>query len=289
MFDVIISVIISGIIYGSVYTLVSLGYTLVYGVGRILNLAHGAFYLITGYMLYYFWRQLKFPLWLSIILPIIITGFIGLLAYLLLIKPMEENEISILIGTFALGFFIEQFIIVNWGGGSRYIFDFFSEARITIFGNDIRYQSMLLIAATILIVTFLSVFIKYSKTGKSIRAVSQDREAAMLSGINADRTILYTFIIASIMVGIAAILHFPGGSLASHLGWPTLTNAFAVVILGGLGSIKGSVLAAYIIGMSRSIVATFIGWEYTGLIPIIIVFIVLIIRPRGLFGKKEVK
>lgn len=289
MLEPIISVMISGIIYGSVYTLVSMGYTLAYGVGKILNLAHGAFYLITGYMLYFFWRTLMLPTIISIILPLIIVTSIGILAYFLLIKPMEENEISVLIGTFALGFFIEQFIIVIWGGGSLYLFDFFSSQRVDILGNDIPWQSILLIIATIVIVIVISLFIKYSKTGKSIRAVSQDREAAMLSGINADRVVLITFVISAFLVGIAAILHFPGGSLASHLGWPTLTNAFAVVILGGLGSIKGSVLAAYILGISRSVVAAFIGWEFTGLIPIIVVFIVLIIRPRGLFGKKEVK
>jgi branched-chain amino acid transport system permease protein len=288
MIEILTSIMIYGIIFGSTYVLISLGYTLVYGVGKILNIAHGAFYLITAYLFYLIRDELFFPFPVAIILSLIITMSIGALTHILLIKPMHENEIAILIVTFALAFFIEQFITFNWGFSMLY-FPPIIPGSTQILGVSVYYRRIFLVIATIIIVVLFMIFIKKSRIGKSIRAVSQDKEAAMLSGINSERIITYTLIISGFLVGIAAILQVPGTSTAPHRGWGILTSAFAVVILGGLGSIKGTVIAAYIIGISESLVGEL--WEYTyaALVPLIIVLIVLIIRPRGLFGKKEVK
>ncbi|MFO7795361.1 MAG: branched-chain amino acid ABC transporter permease [Promethearchaeati archaeon] len=288
MLDIIINVLIFGVIFGSVNALLAMGFTLVYGVGKILNLAHGGFYLITGYLLYILIRELGLSLPIAMIISLILISIIGGVSYILLIKPLQERETTILIVTFALAFFFEQIITLYYGGKGKFL-EPLIPGTIYIFEVGFSAQSAFMIISTLIIVSVLGLFILKSKLGKSIRAVSQDREAAMLSGINADRILLYTVIISAFLVGLAAILRVPGGSIAPFMAWTVLTNAFSVVILGGLGSIKGSFLAAYIIGISQSFVSVVWGSDYSNLIPIIIILIVLLIRPRGLFGKKEVK
>jgi len=288
MLDTILTILIFGTIFASVQALLAMGFTLVYGVGKVLNLAHGGFYIVAGYIIFMFNVELGYPLPIAFIVALIVIMIIGALTYLLLIKELQDNEVSVLIVTFGLAFFFEQFIIVYWGSRPKFVEPLIS-GTVNVLGVRFAAQSLLIIIATFIIIFALVLFIQKSKLGKSIRAVSQDREAAMLSGINANRMIMYTLIISAFLVGLAAVLRVPGDSIAPHIGWINLTNAFAVVILGGLGSIKGSVLASFLIGISQSFVGTVIGYDFSALIPIIIILLVLIIRPRGLFGKKEVK
>ncbi|MGB5912023.1 MAG: branched-chain amino acid ABC transporter permease [Promethearchaeia archaeon] len=281
----IAEVIIFGTIEASVYALLALGFSLVYGVGGILNLSHGLFYLLTGYFI--FWTYKTIGIIFAVILALIIIIIIGGLSYLLLIKPLQENHVAILIITFALGFFFEQFIKV-FGDAIPHTVPSFFGGKITILGVPFPSQFFVILIGSFIVIVITGLFISKSKIGKSIRAISQDREAAMLMGINADRTLMYTVMISAVLAGIAAVLYVPASSIAPHMGWNVLSNSFAIVIFGGLGSLKGSVVSAFILGYSRSFVNYFIDPAFSALVPIIIIILVLLIRPRGLFGKKEV-
>jgi branched-chain amino acid transport system permease protein len=133
----------------------------------------------------------------------------------------------------------------------------------------------------------VTIFISKAKIGKSIRAVAQDREAAMLMGINADRILMLTVALSAFLVGVAAVLYVPASTLIPYMGWSTLLISFSVVILGGMGSVPGSILGAFVIAYARNFCTFFIDPAFAELVPLIIILAVLTIRPRGLLGKKE--
>jgi len=286
-------IIIYGTVQGSVYALLALGYSLVYGVGGILNLAHGAYYLIASYAFYWTWIILA-PIiggttgfFIGMLIGVIVAAIVGMVSYYLLIKPLKEHEINVLIGTFAIGFFCEQLVIAMYDPKTHSIPTIFNE-YINILGKPIQVHWIIIIIAALIIVTLVTIFINKSKLGKSIRAVSQDPEAAMLMGINADRILMYTVTISALLAGVAAVLYVPGDLVAPYKGWPILTGAIAVVILGGMGSLTGSVVGAFIIGYARIATNFLIDPVYSSLVPVLIIIIILIIRPQGIFGKKEI-
>ena len=286
-------ILIYGAVQGSVYALLALGFSLVYGVGGVLNLAHGAYYLIATYAFYWTWLILA-PIiggingfFIGMVIGLIVAALVGVFSYLLLIKPLKEHQINLLMGTFAIGFFCEQLVIALYDPKTHSIPTIFNE-YINILGKPIQIHWIIIIVAALIIVTLITIFINKSKLGKSIRAVSQDPEAATLMGINADRILMYTVTISALLAGVAAVLYVPVDLVAPYKGWPILTGAIAVVILGGMGSLTGSVVGAYIIGYARIATNYLIDPVYSSLVPILVIIIILVIRPRGLFGKKEV-
>ena len=293
MIEDIINMIFNGTLNGAVLSLIALGYSLVYGVGGIMNLAHGAYFMLTGYML--LWGFQIFPglLLLSVIFAVVIVTIIGGLTYVLLIKPLQESHVGVVLVTFGLAFAIEQFVLIISGTDSVSIGDYILFSGTTeIFGYSMANQFIFFIIISLVVVSLFALFISKSKLGKSIRAVSQEREAAVLMGINANRVLFYTVMISAFLAAIAASLYLPGAALnGPSMAWTYLTSSFAVIILGGMGSLVGSVIGGYIMGFITSFTSIFVpnGPSWAHVVPLIIIIIVLIIRPQGLFGKKEIK
>jgi len=261
--DTIITFLIFGIIQGSIYALLAMGFSLVYGVGGILNQAHGAFYVIATYLFYWFFINMpSFGLIIGIIVALIITTLIGGLTYLLLIKPLKDSHVGVVIVTFAFAFFIENLvgILVD---KQYHNMPHIIPGLFDLFGVNIPYHYILVIVIALSLIFLITLFINKSKLGKSIRAVAQDSEAASLMGV-------------------------PVNIVAPHIGWNILLNSFAIVVLGGLGSVLGSVAGAYIIAFARSYTNYFISPVLSALIPIIVIVLMLVLRPRGIFGKKEI-
>ncbi len=292
----IMNMLFNGTLTGAVYALIAMGYSLVYGVGGVMNLSHGAYFMLTGYLLLW---MLQTPFfigleWLTVVFALIIITVIGGLTFLLLVKPLQDSHIAVVIATFGLAFLFEQIVMISpsgtevWSIGQLRLF----QGYTMVFGYPIIHQYVFLIVMSIVIVLLFALFINKSKLGKSIRAVSQDREAAGLMGINANRILLYTVMISALLAGLAAFLYLPGASLdGPAMGWGYLLNSFAVVILGGMGSLIGSVVGAFIVGYVISFTNVFVpyGPSWAHLVPIIIIIVILLIRPQGLFGKKELR
>ena len=293
MIEDIINMIFNGTLNGAVLSLIALGYSLVYGVGHIMNLAHGAYFMLTGYLLLFGLRIFPGLLFLNVIFVVAIVTIIGGLTYILLIKPLQDSQVGVVLITFGLAFAIEQIVLINFGTDSVSISKYLIFTETTDFlGFPMADQSIFFIVMSLAIVSLFALFISKSKLGKSIRAVSQDREAAVLMGINANRTLFYTVVISALLASVAGSLYLPGAALTGpSMGWSYLTSSFAVVILGGMGSLAGSVVGGYIVGFLTSFTSVFIpnGPSWAHLVPLIVILIVLIIRPRGLFGKKEIK
>jgi branched-chain amino acid transport system permease protein len=289
---VIEQVLIYGGVEGAVYALLAIGFSLVYGVGGILNLAHGAFYLIAAYLMLWFIPTLGIPG--SVILSLLVTTLIGALTYLGAIKPLQKTIVGVVIITFAFGFFMEQFVTVveigRIGIATYATIPGLLKGGVTFLGVTFPAQFVLAFFGSLLVVFSVALFINKAKIGKSIRAVAEDREAAMLMGINADRILLITVALSAFLASVAAVLYAPADYLIPYMGWTYLLDAFSVVILGGLGSVPGSILAAFVIAYSKETASILINPALASvLVPLIVIIGVLIVRPQGLLGKKEVE
>ncbi|MHA2211193.1 MAG: branched-chain amino acid ABC transporter permease [Candidatus Thorarchaeota archaeon] len=243
-------ILIYGTVQGSLLALLALGFSLVYGVGGLLNLAHGAFFLITAYMIY--WTIPFVGFWIAAIIGLATVVGVGAITYLGLMKPLQESHIGVVLVTFALAFFFEQFVKFVGDPKTHFIVPFVP-GTITFLGVTFPAQFIALVVGSLILVTLVTLFINRSTIGKSIRAVSQDFEAAQLVGINTDRILMTTVMISALLVGFAAVLYAPGNFIAPRIGWRYLLLAFSVTIFGGMGSIPGSIVGAFIMGYATSL------------------------------------
>jgi branched-chain amino acid transport system permease protein len=281
-------VIIFGTVQGALLALLALGFSLVYGVGGVLNLAHGAFYLMTAYII--FWTIPFFGFTISAIIGLIAIMGIAAFTSLALIKPLQETHIGVVLVTFALAFFFEQFVKFFGDPKTHYIVPFVP-GTVEILGISFQAQLVALVVGSLILVAVVTLFINKTKIGKSIRAVSQDAEAASLVGINTDLVLMTSVVLSALLVGCAAILYAPGNFIAPRIGWGYLLLAFSVTIFGGMGSIPGSIVGAFIMGYATSFTDYFpgLGPAFSELIPIIVILVMLVVRPQGLLGKEEVQ
>ena len=280
------AILIFGTIQGALLALLALGFSLVYGVGGLLNLAHGAFYVVTIYIV--FWTIPLFGFGIAAVIGITSIVAIGAVTYLGLMKPLQESHIGVVLVTFAMAFFFEQF--VKFVGDDKYHFIApFIPGTIVLFGVPFPAQSLAILFGSLILVTLVTIFINKSTMGKSIRAVSQDIEAAKLVGINTDMVMMASVMISALLVGFAAILYAPGDYIAPHIGWGFLLLAFSVTIFGGMGSIPGSILGAFIMGYATTLTDYLISTSLSDIIPLVVILIMLLVRPQGLLGKKELQ
>ncbi|MHA2386447.1 MAG: branched-chain amino acid ABC transporter permease [Candidatus Thorarchaeota archaeon] len=280
----IAEILIFGTVQGALLALLALGFSLVYGVGGLLNLAHGAFYLITAYVIY--WTIPIFGFTIAATISLIAVIGIGAVTYLGLMKPLQESHIGVVLVTFALAFFFEQFVKFFGDPRTHYIVPFVP-GTVELYGVTFPAQLLALVFGSIGLVTVVTLFINKSKIGKSIRAVSQDLEAAQLVGINTDLVLMTSVMISALLVGVAAILYAPGNFIAPRIGWGYLLLAFSVTIFGGMGSIPGSIIGAFIMGYATTFTDFMISPAFSEIIPIVVILVMLLIRPQGLLGKKE--
>ncbi|MHA2313144.1 MAG: branched-chain amino acid ABC transporter permease [Candidatus Thorarchaeota archaeon] len=212
--------------------------------------------------------------------------WVAAITYLGLMKPLQESHIGIVLVTFALAFFFEQFVKFVGDPRTHYIVPPVP-GTVTFLEITFPAQLLLLVFGSIILVTAVTLFISKSKIGKSIRAVSQDMEAAQLMGINTDMILMTSVMISALLVGFAAVLYAPGNFIAPRIGWGYLLLAFSVTIFGGMGSIPGSIIGAFIMGYATTFTDFVISPAFSEIIPIVVILVMLLVRPQGLLGKKE--
>lgn len=299
IFTSILEILIFGSSLALILSLISLGYSLVYGVGKVINLSHGMFYFLTGYLIFAFTNPeyLAIPLPIGIILSLVIITGVGVLTYYTLIKPFHKNEIMVLIATFALGYFIfnlvlltENILKLNAIPGFIYL-DGFIRGFFMVFDVQFTYYRLFVMVMSVGIIFAVIFFIRYSRFGKAIQAVSQDQDAAKLMGINIDAVLMFTVALSAFLAGVAAFLYVPLQPMMMGSGWDILLLSMSVVILGGMGSIPGTVLGAFVLSLSVKFCEYFIndlvGFQISAVFHLIIIILMLMIRPRGILGKKE--
>ena len=276
---------INGAILGGLYALLALGFTLIYGVSGVVNLAHGAFFMLGAFMFYAFGPLGLIP---SLILAVIFVSVVGSIAYRLTIHPIVGDDVAVMVVTISLALIIQQLMLLVFGF-SVPIRPFVTGLAI-IGGVRIRYETLLAFAVSLGLFFGLWIFVTKSKIGKTMRAVSQDCEAAMLMGINTERLYTLTMAISTAFATLAGIFiasALLGGQATPHMWLHPLFTSFAVVILGGLGSIKGTLIGSFIIAYAENSVANLApqGGQIVSAVPIVLMVLIILVRPKGLFGK----
>ena len=281
----VLNIIISGLISGSVYALLAIGFSLIFGVARIVNIAHTAFYMVAAYCIYFATQKMGFhPVW-GMVAAIVLVTLFGMICYKILINPIREHEGAVLIATIALAMALQEIMVLKFTGTYLSV-PSLVKGYFVIFGVKVFYQQLLTFCAALLMMTILWVLLMRTKLGLAVRSTAQDKEVANLMGINEARVAMMTM---GISVGLAAFtgaVVVPLTILEPHMWMHPLIMMMAVVVLGGLGSLKGSFMGAYILGFAEALVVFLVpkGAFLKGSVALSIMILVLLIRPEGLFG-----
>jgi branched-chain amino acid transport system permease protein len=281
----ILDIITSGLINGSVYALLAIGFSLIYGAARIVNLAHTAFYMVASYCIYFATHKMGVHPVLAMLVAIILVAFIGLAFYKLFIDPIREHEAAVLIATIAMAMAMQEIMLIIFTG------DYLSvpslvKGYLKIIGVKIAYQQLLTICVALLILAGVWALLKKTRVGLAIRATAQDREVANLMGMNESRVAMITMGVSVGLAAFAGAVVVPLTVVNPHMWMHPLIFMLAIVVLGGLGSLKGSFAGAYILGFTEASVVFLIplGAFLKGSVALSVMILVLLIRPEGLFG-----
>ncbi len=281
---------INGISLGSIYAVIALGYTLVYGIAKMLNFAHGDVIMVGGYVIFIAMTSFGLNSWISILLAVIACTLLGIVIEKVAYKPLRQaTSLAVLITAIGVSYFLQNMALLIFGEKPVNFTSVVNVPNIKLFDGKIVIsgETSTAIVISILIVVGLSLFINKTKSGRAMLAVSEDRGAAELMGVNINRTISLTFAIGS---GLAAIA---GALLCS--AYPTLQNttgampgikAFVAAVFGGIGSIPGAMIGGILIGVIEILGRAYISPQLADAIVFAVLILVLIIKPTGILGKK---
>ena len=280
-----LQILVYGAVISAIYAMLAVGFTLIFGVARILNLAHGSFYALGAYATYTFTQVLHLPLLFAAVLAVAGVAAFGVAVERVLVRPLRRSSLAVLLITLAVALMVEQVLLLSFGSEARNVPSVIN-ATYHFAGVDISAQRIFALVAAVLVLIGLWVFMQQTRLGAAILAVSQDAEAAQYMGIPSDR--IYS-IVMGLSAGIAAaagILVAPFQTVIPGMGLLPLVKAFAIVVVGGLGSIPGSIIGALLLGYSETIIAFKISIEWSQIVSVAAVLITLILRPAGFFGKR---
>lgn len=286
---VFIKQVINGIQAGSIYALVALGYTMVYGIVKLINFAHGDFIMVGAYaalMAIPFFTAMGLPVWLCIIFAVLCCSLLGVITEKVAYKPLRNSpRISALITAIAVSLLLQNLFMVIFSSSPRPFPAVFQMAPVQLGSVQINGVSVLTIAISAALMVALQLFVKKTKMGKAMRAVSEDSEAAILMGISVNRTISMTFAIGSGLAAVASVMYGSVYPLIDpYIGSMLGLKAFIAAVLGGIGIIPGAMLGGIIIGVVESITKMY-NSQLSDAVVFGILILVLIIKPTGIFGK----
>ena len=281
---------INGLQLGAVYALIALGYTMVYGVLRLINFAHGDIFMLGAFIGYFLISRFQIPIYFVFLITMLCTSLIGYLIEKAAYRPLRgAPKISLLITAVGVSLFLEYFLSLNALFTPNYI-GFPRPFAVTTF--DLTLFTVTNVQLTIFAITLASLILLYlliyrTKYGKAMRAVSFDQETASLMGINIDWIVSFTFIVGAALAGVGGILYgiaYP--QINVFMGIMPGIKSFIAAVLGGIGIIHGAVLGGLIIGVSEVFVSAFISSTFRDGVIFIILFLVLLLKPSGIFGKR---
>jgi branched-chain amino acid transport system permease protein len=280
-------ILIYGLINSTALALMALGFALVYGISRIPNFAHGALYVVCGFIVWSLLRGAGLNYHLSILIAMIITGILGALMYQFILIRVRGMAISEIIASYAIGLAILEGL--RWWGfkGMSNTLPVFWEGSVMIGGVPVDIHRILVVVIGFAVVAFLWMFTHYTKIGLALRGMAQDERAALMLGIDSDLMALVAMAFGAMLAGLAAILLLPLGNIVVEKGYSVLIQAIAVCIVGGLGSWVGAVLASFLIGFAQILTTVYIGSQFQMVVALLAIILTLILRPSGLFGRQK--
>ncbi len=282
-----LSNLISGISLGSVYALIALGYTMVYGIAKMLNFAHGDVIMVGGYICFFATGQFGLPAPVGVLLSVIVCTGLGIVIEGLAYKPLRQaGSLAVLITAIGVSYFLQNAAQLLWTSNPKVFTSVVTLPSLSLLGLTISDETIVTILACVIIMIALSLFISRTKLGKAMRACSEDRAAAQLMGINVNRTISLTFAIGSGLAAIAGVLlcsSYP--TLMPTTGSMPGIKAFTAAVFGGIGSIPGAFLGGILLGIIESMAKAYISTSLANSIVFAVLIVVLLVKPTGLLGK----
>ncbi len=278
-------ILIYGAVTSAIYAMLAVGFTLIFGVARVLNLAHGSFYALGAYGTYVLTSIVGLPLWLAALLAIAGVSVFGVVVEKVLIRPLRYSQLGVLMITLAVSLVVEQALFLIFGSEYRNV-PAFIDAKVSIGGVDVAGQRLLTLVVAVVAIGALYLFIQRTRLGSAILAISQDAEAAKYMGIPSDRIFSLVMAISAALAALAGVLAGPFLSVQPSMHLLPIVKAFAIVIVGGLGSIPGSILAALMLGYAETLVAYLISTSWTEIVSVLATLLTLVFRPAGIFGKR---
>lgn len=281
---------INGLSLGSVYAIIALGYTMVYGIAKMLNFAHGDVIMVGAYIAYITMSSLGLPSFVAIIFAMIVCTILGIVIERLAYKPLRQaTSLAVLITAIGVSYFLQNAALLIFGSAPVSFRSVVKIPALKLFGGEliVTGESMVTVIACIIIMIALTIFTKKSKMGKAMRAVSEDKGAAELMGINVNVTISATFAIGSALAAIAGVLlcsAYP--VLMPTTGSMPGIKAFTAAVFGGIGSIPGAMVGGLLLGVIETFSKFYISTELSDAIVFAVLIIVLLVKPTGILGKK---
>ena len=281
--------IINGLFLGSIYALFALGYTLVFGVLDILNLAHAAIFMLATFAALALVTTFHFPILLALPAAVLFAGMVGIALERVAFRPLRsraDSNISGLISSLAVATILEAAALEIWGPNiSRFPIGTFSDARVAITGGSVSRLQLMIIAVAVALFLALTWLLTRTRIGREVRAVAESPRAARVLGVDVDRVIASTFFLSSALGGAAGVLFgLAFNSISPDMGRSVELKGLAVIILGGMGSMPGAVLAGFLLGLTEVFVVAHLGASWRDAVSFAGLFLILVLRPQGFLG-----
>lgn len=295
--DILLQQIVNGLTIGSIYALVALGYTMVYGVMKLINFAHGDLVALSAYIGLVLYMQLTgatgtphaFTIVLVFLLSAIVVACFGVILERVAYRPLRKApRLSAVVSALGASMMIQNGIMLVWGPNILiYPADIFPAVSWTVFGVTITFIQAIMIVITLVLMVALTMFINFTKMGTAIRASAINQDAAKLMGINVNFIIIIIFVLGSMLGSVGGLfigMYYRG--ISFNMGWIYGLNAFVAAILGGIGNIPGSMVGGYLLGLFTALIAGYVSSAWAEGFTFILLILILIVRPTGILGER---
>jgi branched-chain amino acid transport system permease protein len=290
MLSIIIQLLINGLIAGAIYALVASGFSLIYSTNKFVHFAHGSVIALSAYVLYFLFSVLGLNFYFSVILAIAFASLLGYGLDILVYKPLRKRKTSsgiLLVASVGLLILSESLILILFGADVKSIGFIKISKGIEFLGAAITPLQIAIIIISLILLATLFLFMKRTKLGKAMRAVSDNRDVAEIVGISSERIYSWSFIIGSAIAGIAAILIGLEQNLEPTMGTNLMIKGFAAAVIGGIGSVPGAILGSFLLGFAENFGIWYLPSGYKDAIAFVLLFVFLLFRPQGVLGVKR--